>query len=122
MPRAPKSCGHPGCPEYVTGSTYCEPHQREHRNKARRSPTSRAADKRAERTRRVLTVRAWVAVNGWVCPGWRRAPHESHDLTAAHMVAVAHGGTHGPLSVLCRGCNSRQRTESTHPGGPPPTT
>lgn len=111
-PRAPKPCGHTGCPQYVTARTYCDEHERE-RQRRNLSPTSRAANRRAERNRRVKAVRAWVEVNGWVCPGWRRPPHESHDLTAAHATAVARGGAHSPLTVLCRSCNARQQTTPT---------
>ena len=53
-------------------------------------------------------VASCVRVNGWVCPGWERDPHESRDLTAAHSTAVAVGGVGSLLSVLCRSCNSRQ--------------
>jgi hypothetical protein len=53
-------------------------------------------------------VASWVAVRGWVCPGYERPEHESRDLTAAHSVAVARGGRDSRLSVLCRSCNSRQ--------------
>lgn len=106
MPRAPKQCAHPGCPERVTARTYCNGH-------TRRSPSSRAANDRAERTRRAKAVAAWVAINGWVCPGWQRPPHESRDLTAAHAAAVATGGKHSPLTVLCRSCNGAQGTKPT---------
>lgn len=113
MPRAPKPCGKYGCPRLVTGRTYCDEHQAETTRTARLSPSSLAANERAERARRREAVRAWVSINGWVCPGYQRDPHPSHDLTAAHVVAVARGGTHSPLLVLCRPCNSRQGTTPT---------
>jgi len=105
MPRAPKACGRLGCEARVSGRTYCDEH-------ARRplSPSARAARDPDERARRLEAVTAWVAANGWVCPGWGRAAHESHDLTAAHSMAVALGGVGSHLSVLCRSCNSRQGT------------
>jgi hypothetical protein len=35
MPRAPKHCGSPGCPELVTGRSYCPAHERRDSNTAR---------------------------------------------------------------------------------------
>lgn len=54
-----------------------------------------------------MVIREWVAVRGWWCPGYGRPSHESRDLTAAHSVPVARGGT-VIEGVLCRSCNSRQ--------------
>lgn len=63
----------------------------------------------AVRRQRKAAVDAWVQAHGWVCPGWRRDPHPSTDLTADHVVAVASGGNPlGPFAVLCRSCNSRK--------------
>ena len=108
MPRAPKRCGREGCEERVVGVTYCPDH-------ARRppSPSSIAARDPVERARRKAVVDAWVAANGWVCPGWHRNRHPSDDLTAAHAHAVSRGGSAGPISVLCRSCNSRQALSSS---------
>lgn len=72
------------------------------------SPTAQHRNPNAERVRRKAVVNAWVSVRGWTCPGWMRDSHPSTDLTAAHVTAVAHGGGDGPLTVLCRSCNSRQ--------------
>jgi hypothetical protein len=44
-------------------------------------------------------VRAHVALHGWWCPGHRRPPHESEDLTLDHA----------SNRVLCRSCNTRSR-------------
>lgn len=112
MPRAPKACGHHGCPVRVTGRTYCDEHLADKR-RFTQSPSSKAAEQRSERNRRRIAVAAWVAVNGWVCPGWQRPPHASDDLTAAHSHAVARGGTDSLLTVLCRSCNGRQGTRDT---------
>lgn len=101
MPRAPKPCGKWGC-DVLTNRTYCP----EHRERPA-SPSSIAARDPRERARRKAVVQAWVAKHGWVCPGYERASHPSKDLTAAHVVAVAHGGTE-LRGVLCRSCNSRQ--------------
>jgi hypothetical protein len=113
MPRAPKSCGRYGCPAKVVARAYCPAHEAEQQRARPLSPTSIAANSRHERNRRSETVNAWVQANGWLCPGWRRPPHQSHDLTAAHAVPVVHGGGNGPLTVLCRACNSRQATRLT---------
>lgn len=64
----------------------------------------------AERERRAATVRAWRAIHGDLCPGWKRPPHmagEGNPLTADHLTAVRAGGSEaGALGVLCRSCNS----------------
>lgn len=63
-----------------------------------------------EQQRRAKAVTDWVDTNGWLCPGYNRAPHESDDLTADHVHAVAAGGPEaGRLQVLCRSCNSAKR-------------
>lgn len=106
MPRAPRRCPVEGCDHRFTGTrNTCPEHSA--------SPTSRASWDRAERRRRILTIQAWVRANGWVCPGYRRGPHPSRDLTAAHTTAVAQGGKHSPLLVLCRPCNSMQGVNPT---------
>ena len=98
-------CPEPGCPTLTNGGP-CQQHRRE-------SPTWYANNSRAERRRRAAAVSEWVREYGWVCPGWQRPSHESRDLTAAHSIAVAHGGAHSALTVLCRSCNSRQGTTPT---------
>lgn len=102
MPRAPKRCGQDGCEARVVGRTYCPAHARRPA-----SPSSLAARDPAERRRRERAVAAWVFAHGWVCPGWERAAHPSRDLTAAHTIAVARGGSGSRLAVYCRSCNSR---------------
>jgi 5-methylcytosine-specific restriction protein A len=54
-------------------------------------------------------VRNWVAIHGWVCPGWRRPEHPSRQLTADHTLALARGGEPfdpANVGVLCRRCNT----------------
>lgn len=85
-------------------------HTRTHQAQAQRDKRSRRPYTWTEQQRRAKAVQAWVAVHGWLCPGWRRAAHESHDLTADHIHAVAAGGAEaGRLQVLCRSCNSAKR-------------
>jgi hypothetical protein len=63
-----------------------------------------------ERLRRAAVVRAWIAEYGYWCPGYLVRAHGSGDLTADHLDPVGAGGREdGPLSVLCRGCNSRKQ-------------
>lgn len=95
---AKRVCAEPGCPVLIDQPGRCSQHRRE-------SPTYTERDWR-ERKRRQSAVTAWVARNGWICPGWQRPAHPSHDLTADHLVPVARGGADGPLRVLCRSCNS----------------
>lgn len=62
-----------------------------------------------EQRRRADTVSAWRAQHGNTCPGWRRPAHPAADLTADHLDPVGAGGREdGPLTVLCRSCNSRK--------------
>lgn len=105
MPRAPKQCAG-GCGARVVARTYCP-------DCIVPSPSSLAAKDPAEKRRRAEAVSAWVATRGWLCPGYRRPAHPSHDLTAAHSTAVVNGGTHSALTVLCRSCNSTQLTKPT---------
>jgi hypothetical protein len=77
-----------------------------------------------ERERRARTVREWVEAYGYLCPGWGREPHPAVDLCADHVTPVRQGGPEdGPLTVLCRSCNSRKRDRvvdpraATRPGG-----
>ncbi|HEU4544484.1 MAG TPA: hypothetical protein VFR23_25360 [Jiangellaceae bacterium] len=61
----------------------------------------------AERERREQAVAEHRSTHGDWCPGWQRPPHETTDLTADHVYAVASGGAEdGELTVLCRPCNS----------------
>lgn len=64
----------------------------------------------AERQRRAAVVEAWRQEYGDWCPGYRRPGHGATDLCADHLTPVGAGGAEdGPLSVLCRPCNSRKR-------------
>ena len=60
----------------------------------------------------------WVGMNGYVCPGWNRAPHPAHrkrnPLTADHIIPKAKGGKDevDNLRPLCRSCNSRKHTKT----------
>ena len=64
---------------------------------------------REEVAYRKACVMQWVQVHGWVCPGYGRAAHESHDLTADHIAPLGKGGDpFGPVQILCRSCNSRR--------------
>ena len=106
MPRAPRLCA--GCGE-LTSSRWCadcEPVRPP-------SPSSLAARDRAELLRRKEAVAQHQRRFGDWCPGWERPGHPSSDLTAAHSVAVATGGKHSRLTVLCRSCNSRQGVTPT---------
>ncbi|MBN1629925.1 MAG: HNH endonuclease [Thermoleophilia bacterium] len=74
------------------------------RERRRRRPYNHA-----ERKLKEETVAAWVGVHGWVCPGYRRDPHPSMDLTADHIIPIVAGGDPlGPMQVLCRSCNARK--------------
>ena len=102
-----RPCIEPGCPK-LTLTTRCPTHHAaRQRAKDARRPQRRTY---AEQHRRQEIVREWILLNGYWCPGipGEQPPHPSHDLTADHTNPVAiSGDEHGPLTVLCRPCNSR---------------
>ena len=100
---AKRVCAEPGCPTLVTTG----------RCPAHRTPSPTTHRSWAERQRRANTVDNWVRLHGYLCPGWGRPAHESHDLTADHVTPVSRGGGDGPLQVLCRACNSRRGTKTS---------
>jgi 5-methylcytosine-specific restriction protein A len=88
----------------------CRIHTRARQRATTRVKRARRPYTAAERTRRAAAVAEHRANYGDVCPGWQRPPHPARDLTADHVLPVAAGGAeHGPLSVLCRKCNSAKR-------------
>lgn len=91
------------CPE-------CAQHVEARRTRAKRQ---RRPYTHAEQVRRAKAVAKWQATFGNVCPGWRRDAHAvqlPNILTADHGFAVGSGGREdGPLSVLCRDCNSTKQ-------------
>ena len=99
---AKKICSVPGCPEPIPAGrqSRCQKHRTY-------SPTYHQRDW-AEQKRRKAADDAHVETHGYWCPGWGVPAHESTDLTADHVTAVANGGGSGPLAVLCRSCNSRK--------------
>jgi hypothetical protein len=97
------------CPQHAA--------ERERQRTSAKRQRRPAADQ-AERARRAAVVDEWVRTRGYVCPGWRREPHASVDLTADHVVAVAAGGREdGELGVLCRACNGSKGARGA-PEGP----
>ncbi len=95
-----------GCGVVTYGSRCPDCHRAEDRRRLTVKPTAQGRNSHEQR-RRARTVRAWRRQHGDLCPGWRRAPHPSSDLTADHLQAVATTADQtGPLQVLCRGCNS----------------
>lgn len=66
----------------------------------------------AEAKRRKAAVLLHVLEHGWWCPGYGVPAHSSTDLTADHLVPRVDGGEHGPIRILCRGCNSRRQDGS----------
>lgn len=85
MPRRP--CLEPGCPNLTGGQARCPRHERH--------------QTREWRTTSPAILKAWRAQHGDRCPGWRRPPHETSDLTVHHTDLP-----HQPFAVLCRSCNA----------------
>lgn len=97
-----------------TSETRCPTHKAMQRKAANAKPRPHSERRpeygAAERERRAEVVRAWRAEFGDWCPGYGVPAHNSTDLTADHLKAVAAGGAEqGPLSVLCRSCNGRKK-------------
>lgn len=97
-------CGTP------TDGSRCPPHRP--RPEARRA-FGNPYDRRHRRLTKA-TVEAWVSRYGWVCPGYRCAPHpvEPGGLEGEHIIArsvrpdLAYDLSN--YGVLCRPCNSRK--------------
>jgi 5-methylcytosine-specific restriction protein A len=104
LPTRPKNpcpvCRRLGC----TNPTHHREKLDDWRERRRRRPYNHA-----ERVLKEKVVKEWVAVYGWVCPGYQCPSHPSTDLTADHIVPIVAGGDPlGPMQVLCRRCNSRK--------------
>ena len=70
---------------------------------------------RKTQTRNKQLVDDWVAIHGYICPGWNRPTHKAHPqynrLSVDHIRPRRWGGPDTPanLSILCRACNSSKR-------------
>jgi hypothetical protein len=116
-----------GCNRHVPVEEYSDGRCRECATRYQRDKSRRRRRTARERVRRQSAIKLHVTRHGWICPGHNREPHESHDLTADHVLPVARGGhEEGAIRVLCRSCNSTRgmdggghgpRREST-PGHP----
>lgn len=78
---------------------------------------NRAYDSSAWRRASAAAVAAWVAVHGWVCPGFGVPAHPARDLSADHPEALAHGGdvVQDELGVYCLACNGRRGAGRSEP-------
>jgi hypothetical protein len=89
----------------------CDTHRRA-RERYRGSSTARGYDG-AWRRLQARVVREWVAVHGWVCPGYMRPGHPSHHLTGDHIVPLSVDPSlrleRSNVGVLCAACNSAKR-------------
>jgi 5-methylcytosine-specific restriction protein A len=104
--------GHPPCGELTTRSR-CPGCARDVEAGRTYKKRERRPYNRAELERRAAAVADWIARRGYWCPGWGVPEHQSTDLTADHVHAVAAGGAEdGPLTVLCRACNGRKGARS----------
>jgi 5-methylcytosine-specific restriction endonuclease McrA len=67
-----------------------------------------------QQQRRKQTVEGWIAQHGYMCPGHLRHYHyvDPGQLEADHIIPRSKPdgpGEDGPLSVLCKSCNSSKR-------------
>lgn len=95
MPRAPKACGHHGCPVRVRARTYCDDH----------APPAWAGAGHGS-TRAWRAMREQVLGEEPVCTSCGRAP----STEAGHIVSRARGGgdERANLTGQCRPCNLDQ--------------
>jgi predicted RNA-binding Zn-ribbon protein involved in translation (DUF1610 family) len=79
----------------------------------RRGSTAQRGHGADYQRRRAAAIRA----QPW-CSDCGHTGSADNPLTAEHLKPVAHGGSHGPLGVLCRSCNSsRGRSDEFGEGG-----
>lgn len=84
----------------ITTATRCDLCTKRKNNIRNAARNHYAGDWKATRSK---VLREWVALNGMVCPGWKRPPHPAVDLTVDHVLARSRSSG---LSVLCRSCNA----------------
>lgn len=115
MTRAKTICCERDCPNIATYRGRCPRHAREYNARLDNSTPTKVAARRERKVRRRVVER-WVKTHGYICPGYKRQPHASHDLTAEHIVPVADGGSTSAdnMTVLCRSCNSRHGAETAN--------
>jgi 5-methylcytosine-specific restriction endonuclease McrA len=79
-----------------------------HRNIIKKR-TSRSISYR-QRKYRKDAVNRHIAMNGYICFGYKRRPHFATDLTADHPIPTSKGGNeYQQLEVFCRSCNSSKQ-------------
>jgi hypothetical protein len=105
--RLPTTCNTPGCPDLATYRGRCAVCAAGHERHERATVPTKVTRTHAEQLRRARVVVGHRSQHGSMCPGYRRPPHLADDLTADHIIAIGRGGPpDGPLTVLCRSCNS----------------
>ncbi|MGZ6852481.1 MAG: hypothetical protein ACXVGC_00200 [Mycobacteriaceae bacterium] len=90
MPRAPKQCGHMGCPELVVGVTYCAEHEAERQATmtARRGNfRQRGYDSRHDREAKAAKAKA--IHDRALCPRCGQPILAGQDLDYGHSIARA---------------------------------
>lgn len=92
---------------YPSDQARCEAHRKSNRSLLAPLDSRHTKLKKA-------TVAAWVRINGWVCPGFRRPAHRVGEggLEGEHIVprSLRPDLAYEPsnMSVLCRSCNARK--------------
>jgi len=88
----------------VSDQRKCEIHRNIIKKRTSRSITYR------QRKYRKDAVNRHIAMNGYICFGYKRRPHFATDLTADHPIPTSKGGNeYQQLEVFCRSCNSSKQ-------------
>jgi len=110
--RAARPCSHPGCPGLVRGrGSYCETHEREHRDRyelGRGSSASRGYGARWRRLRKIFLAAHPLCEDPYGIHASYSEVSPSTDVD--HIIARKDGGTDewNNLQALCHECHSRK--------------
>ena len=105
--RAPKLCGHPGCPA-LTYCAYCEKHAREHGKELRPSSTRRGYDRKWHKYTKLYLAEFPTCVNFEDC----RNPSALVD----HILAASKGGSFWDPEnhqAMCKPCHDRKTAKES---------
>jgi hypothetical protein len=90
MPRAPKQCGHYGCPNLATHRTYCDEHEAERQaTMTARRGNFRQRGYDSQHDRDAKAAKAQAIREGWTCPRCGKPILAGQPLDYGHTTARA---------------------------------